>query len=337
MQRYYFSPLPVVKARRASGMALVLLLVVVLTVPTNGFRSSLLATRDHPVIAASTTMSDLVDQHVSRNDSDTSQGTSMVEYSKFIGKLKTTPRVGWAIRGVPDHESVADHSWRVAALCFLLPRDQYNVGKCLEMAVVHDMAEVVVGDITPEDNVPKDEKQRLELNAMHEIVALLKGKDEDSGHHHLPQNNGNDSDGVKTHQYLLDIFHEYEERNSKEAVAVKDLDMLDMILQADEYEGKYSIDMSDFFDGNPVEKFVVPELREAAKEVHRCRQQRIDSMKHATKEKDRSSVVEQSSASDSVSHKDQDFVKAFAAESGMESDKIRKVVKALRDFESSGC
>ena len=263
----------------------------------------------------------------------------MVEYSKLIGKLKITPRVGWAIRGVPNHESVADHSWRVAALCFLLPRDQYNIAKCLEMAVVHDMAEVVVGDITPEDNIPKNEKQILELNAMHEIVALLKGTDEDSGHNnHLPQNIGNDSDAaVPTHQYLLDIFHEYEERNSKEAAAVKDLDMLDMILQADEYEGNHNIDMSDFFDGTPVEKFVVPEVREAAKEVHRRRQQRIDSMNHIRKEGDGTTVAEPSSAPDSVSRKDQDFVEAFAAASEMSSDEIQKVVKALRDFESDGC
>ena len=30
------------------------------------------------------------------------------------------------------------------------------------MALVHDMAEAIVGDIAPADNVPKDEKLRLE-------------------------------------------------------------------------------------------------------------------------------------------------------------------------------
>ena len=30
------------------------------------------------------------------------------------------------------------------------------------MALVHDMAECIVGDITPGDNVPKDEKHKRE-------------------------------------------------------------------------------------------------------------------------------------------------------------------------------
>lgn len=31
--------------------------------------------------------------------------------------------------------------------------------KCLEFAIVHDLAESVVGDITPHDNIPKEEKK----------------------------------------------------------------------------------------------------------------------------------------------------------------------------------
>ena len=215
------------------------------------------------------------EEHSSSSSSNSNnRGNAMVEYSNLTGKLKTTPRVGWAIRGVPNHESVADHSWRVAALCFLLPRDQFNIAKCIEMAVVHDMAEAIVGDITPEDNIPKDKKQKMEMDAMHKIVATLKQgmhvavADGDSPPPPPPEEDST--------QYLLDIFHEYEERDSKEAAAVKDLDMLDMILQAGEYETNHNIDMSDFFDGTPVEKFATSEIREAAKEVHRRRRQRIE-------------------------------------------------------------
>ena len=35
-------------------------------------------------------------------------------------RLKRTPRTGWVMRGVPDAESVADHSYGVAFIALLL-------------------------------------------------------------------------------------------------------------------------------------------------------------------------------------------------------------------------
>ena len=82
-----------------------------------------------------------------------------VAFARLIGKLKTTPRTGWVRRGVPRYESVADHSWRVAALGLLLMhRDDLQITqKLLPMALLHDIGEAVVGDIPPEDNVSKEE------------------------------------------------------------------------------------------------------------------------------------------------------------------------------------
>lgn len=41
------------------------------------------------------------------------------------------------------------------------------------LALVHDLAESIVGDITPLCGVPKEEKQRRELAAMREISSLI--------------------------------------------------------------------------------------------------------------------------------------------------------------------
>lgn len=38
--------------------------------------------------------------------------------------------------------------------------------RVIKLSLAHDMAECIVGDITPADNVPKEEKQRLELDAI---------------------------------------------------------------------------------------------------------------------------------------------------------------------------
>lgn len=41
------------------------------------------------------------------------------------------------------------------------------------MAIVHDVAEALVGDITPHCNVSKEEKQRLEEGAIAQIKQML--------------------------------------------------------------------------------------------------------------------------------------------------------------------
>lgn len=44
------------------------------------------------------------------------------------------------------------------------------------MTLIHDLAECIVGDITPHDGIPADEKHRLEDNAMVAICQLLGDK-----------------------------------------------------------------------------------------------------------------------------------------------------------------
>ena len=45
--------------------------------------------------------------------------------------------------------------------------------KVLKMALVHDLAEALVGDITPHDAISKEEKNKLEANAMSQIKMSL--------------------------------------------------------------------------------------------------------------------------------------------------------------------
>ena len=48
-----------------------------------------------------------------------------------------------------------------------------NEGNLLEIAVVHDLAEAIVRDITPGDNVGPFKKKRLEDKAMKHIARIL--------------------------------------------------------------------------------------------------------------------------------------------------------------------
>ena len=75
------------------------------------------------------------------------------EFVEALGRLKEVPRTGWLDRGIPvgETESVADHSFGVALLGWLLAPDELDRARVVELALIHDLAESVVGDVTPYD------------------------------------------------------------------------------------------------------------------------------------------------------------------------------------------
>ncbi|MEW5850904.1 MAG: HD domain-containing protein [Myxococcota bacterium] len=123
-------------------------------------------------------------------------------------RLKALRRAGWVRVGALDPESVADHSWGVAWLVLALLPAQMNRERALAYAVLHDLPEVRVGDITPVDGVSKAEKSRREHDAM---IAL--------------------SSGLRDPE-LLRLWEAYEAQADPESRFVRQLDRLDMALQA---------------------------------------------------------------------------------------------------------
>ncbi|MEJ2347833.1 MAG: HD domain-containing protein, partial [Patescibacteria group bacterium] len=64
-----------------------------------------------------------------------------------IGKLKSLKRTGWVREGMPDPESVAEHTFRVCLMVVFLGKNlQISEEKLLKMAVLHDIEEVVTND-----------------------------------------------------------------------------------------------------------------------------------------------------------------------------------------------
>ena len=120
--------------------------------------------------------------------------------------LKALDRAGWRRVGLEPVESVAAHSWGVAWLVALCCPPALNRERALLLALVHDLPEVRVGDITPADGVPKAEKHRLERAAADAMLA------------HQPE--------------LLSAWAEYAAQQTAEARFVHELDRLDMGLQA---------------------------------------------------------------------------------------------------------
>jgi len=267
-------------------------------------------------------------------DKTASEASKAVDFAKMVGVLKRTPRTGWVRHGVPRYESVADHSWRVAALSILLiGREEVDATKCMQMAVVHDLAECLVGDIAPDDNVSKQDKRDMEEEAMERIAAalpfsVLRGELETK----VDAINNGPASTNPAKEFLLDLFHEYEKRQSAEAIAVKDLDLLDMIIQADEYEQIFGMDLSDFFEGTPSGRFRDLQLRRIAEEVHRQRQERRQGRQHENmKAGDEGGEVRQP-----LNDIDAAFICEYSKASNLSADSIEQVVKAMRNWENKG-
>ena len=131
---------------------------------------------------------------------------------ELLGKFKDLKRTGWLKRGVILPESDAEHSFSLAMLVLLLTPEKIDRSKCMEMALIHDLAELYVGDYTPEDGISQEEKHRKELVAMKRISQEL------------------------STPYLMELFSEFEEQQTKEAKFVKALDKVDTVLTACYYD-----------------------------------------------------------------------------------------------------
>lgn len=59
-------------------------------------------------------------------------------------------------------ESIADHMYRMSIMVQLIQDSRINKDKCIKMALVHDMAETITGDITPDDGISAETKNHLE-------------------------------------------------------------------------------------------------------------------------------------------------------------------------------
>ncbi|XP_069866586.1 5'-deoxynucleotidase HDDC2 isoform X2 [Dipodomys merriami] len=157
------------------------------------------------------------------------------------------PRTGWVYRNVKNPESVSDHMYRMAIMAMVTKDNHLNKDRCIRLALVHDMAECIVGDIAPADNVPKEEKHRREEEAMKQITQLL-------------------PEDLRTELY--ELWEEYETQSSAEARFVKQLDQCEMILQAFEYEDLENKPgcLQEFYDST-AGKFSHPEIVQLVSEL----------------------------------------------------------------------
>lgn len=162
--------------------------------------------------------------------------SSPIPFFHLLERLKTTKREGWRRLGIETGESISDHMYRMSIITMLAPVSllcRLNVAHCTKMALVHDMAESLVGDITPVDGIPTKEKHRREADSMGYLTDELLGKS---------------SGGLVQGQGIKEIFQEYEEGKTLESIFVHDVDKIELMLQMVEYErsNQGTLDLSEF-------------------------------------------------------------------------------------------
>lgn len=155
-----------------------------------------------------------------------------------MAHLKEQVRTGWTLRGVKQPESVADHSWATALLCLVYaPEAGVDRSRAVEIAVVHDLAEAITGDV-PTRVATLDERTRAARKASSERTAM----------NELLQA----TDPVAA-ESIRSLWEEYEGRSTEEARFVRDMNLIDMCMQALTYErdGRHDSSAQDDGSGYP--------------------------------------------------------------------------------------
>ena len=123
-------------------------------------------------------------------------------------RLKDTTRHCYTSKG--RHESVAEHSWMVTLMAFLMKNEfpEADMNKIIQMCVIHDLGECFTGDIPVFDksNTHRDSEETLLNNWVNS----------------LPE---------PTRNEMLELYKEMEERQTLEAKIYKALDGLEALIQ----------------------------------------------------------------------------------------------------------
>lgn len=149
---------------------------------------------------------------------------NIVNFLFEAATLKRLQRTGWQILG-ENKESIAEHSFMVAVISFLLSQDlQADTEKVLLIALFHDFAEGRTGDI-------------YKLSDLYVKADVMKATKD------AFVNLGNYSKMVR-------LFEEYEEEKTLESQIVHDADTLSLMIELKQLMEKGNIHAGEWLDAN---------------------------------------------------------------------------------------
>lgn len=154
--------------------------------------------------------------------------------------LKDKIRSGWKIWHVSKErlESVAEHIYGTCILAISIESEfelNLNLDKCISMLVLHELEEIVIGDLTPFDKITKEEKRAKGQEAVKKVLASLAKKDD-----------------------YFNLLQEFEEEKTLESRFARMCDKLECDIQVKLYCERNEVDL--FADSN---KYLseIPEIK----------------------------------------------------------------------------
>ena len=100
-----------------------------------------------------------------------------------------------------------------------------DLEKVLTMALIHDFGESIIGDITPKNNHKYKNKAKYEDEAIKNIFSKLPESSE-----------------------YIELWKDFEYSRTNEGMFLKQIDKLEMALQAIKYDNEFEIDLSEFLN-----------------------------------------------------------------------------------------
>lgn len=140
--------------------------------------------------------------------------TDIRDLHSLVITLKKAQRRGWVERDL-DADSIADHSYGVIVIgWYLATEEKVDIGKVIEMLLVHDIVMAEMEDVTPSTG-KYDQKRDMEAKAKHVVASKV------------PES---------LQEKYLELFNEFNERKTPEAIVAKEADKLETLLQGEAYE-----------------------------------------------------------------------------------------------------
>lgn len=149
---------------------------------------------------------------------------NVVEFYVLCNKLKNVIRSGWKLWNVERErvESVAEHVYGAQTLAIAMWSEfKYDIDlkKVLFMLAVHELEEIVIGDLTPFE-INRETKQQRGHSAVEKILENL-----------------------TTKQEIQNLIFEFDNRKTKEAVFAYQCDKLEADLQCKLYDEENCVNL----------------------------------------------------------------------------------------------
>lgn len=186
----------------------------------------------------------------------------VLAFLNIVQQLKLQKRTGWLDHNITPCESISDHMYRMGVTSMMIKDPKVNRDKCVRIALVHDIAEALVGDITPFDGVSKEEKHRREWETIQYLCQeFIRPYNEIAA------------------KEIMEHWLEYENISSLEARYTKDIDKYEMLVQAFEYEREYGskVDLNQFWSA--MSSIKTDEVKGWADDLYKLREEMLQERK----------------------------------------------------------